>query len=78
MKDGYFPIVFLHRDDLALLGFDTSDVDDGMMELLARGLEDVYVQNWFWIGVEILADDLKIKRKTSPSYEQSSQNSRAE
>ena len=63
MKDGYFPIAFLHRDDLALLGFETSNVDDAMMELLARGLEDVYVQNWFWPGLEILAEDLGIKRK---------------
>jgi hypothetical protein len=78
MNDGYFPIAFLHRDDLEELGFDTSAVDDAMMELIARGLEDVYVENWFWDGVEILADDLKIKRNDSPSYEQNDHNSRAE
>jgi hypothetical protein len=74
MNDGYFPITRLHRDDLEELGFDTSNVDDGMMELLARGLEDVYVENWFWPGLEILADNLKIKRKDSASYEQNDQN----
>jgi hypothetical protein len=63
MQDGFFPITSLHRDDLDSLGFDTSNVDDAMMELLARGLEDVYVQNWFWPGLEILAEDLGIKRK---------------
>jgi hypothetical protein len=78
MNDGYFPITSLHRDDLEELGFDTSAVDDAMLELLAQGLSDVYVANWFWPGIEILADDLKIKRKDSPSYEQNDQNSRAE
>ena len=77
MKDGYFPITFLHRDDLDDLGFDASTVDDDAMELLAQGLSDVYVANWFWPGLEMLADDLKIKRKDS-SYGQDNDNPRAE
>jgi hypothetical protein len=74
MQDDFFLIARLHRDDLEQLGFDASTVDDAMMELLARGLEDVYVQNWFWIGLEMLADDLKIKRR-SLTYGQDNQNS---
>jgi hypothetical protein len=75
MKDRYFPITFLHRDDLDELGFDASTVDDDMMELLAQGLSDVYVANWFWPGIEMLAGDLKIKRKDFPSYGQDNKNS---
>jgi hypothetical protein len=58
---------------LAGLGFDTSDVDDAMMELIARGLEDVYLQHYFFPGLELFAEDLGIKRKTS-SYGQGKQN----
>ena len=63
MNEGYFTITRLHRADLAGLGFDTSTVDDATMELLARGLEDVYVEHYFFPGLEMLADDLGIKRK---------------
>jgi hypothetical protein len=62
-RDGFFPITSLHRDDLEELGFDASTVVDGMMELLARGMEDVFVKNGFWVCLEMLAGDLKIKRK---------------
>jgi hypothetical protein len=65
MKNDSFPITSLHRDDLEELGFDVSNVDDATMQLLARGLEDVYVEHWFWPGLEQLADDLGIKRKRS-------------
>jgi hypothetical protein len=62
---GFFPITSIHRDDLQFLGSDVSQVDDAMMELLARSLEDVYVQHSFWPGLELLAVDLRITRKTS-------------
>ena len=46
------------------IGFDTSEVDDSTMEYLAKKLADDYLEQMFWISLEIIAEDgLNIPRK---------------
>ena len=61
-KQEYFSITSVSRDDLESIGFDTKNVDDGTMSELASKMADAYCDNGFWIELEILADDLKIKK----------------
>lgn len=59
----YFRITAVHRDDLEVQGFDTSEVDDATMELLARKMADAYVENCFRDDLETIADIIGIPRR---------------
>ena len=61
-KQEFFPITSVCRDDLESIGFDTKNVDDGTMSELASKMADAYCDQDFWIDLEILAEDLEIKR----------------
>jgi len=61
-KDGYFPITCVHRADLEDQGFDTSAVDDGTMLELADKMADAYLDQAFWIDLEIIADHIGIPK----------------
>ena len=61
-RKGSFEITRLSRADLEELGFDTSQVDDGTMELLACKMDDDYVENYFWLALEILAEMIEIPK----------------
>ena len=63
-KDGYFPITSVHRDDLAGVGFDVSSVDDGMMTELAGKMANAYLDQVYWIDLEIIAENLGIPKKS--------------
>ena len=60
MKDTWYTIARLHRDDLTALFTDTDIAlfDDGAMEALARKMGQAYIDNSFWIDLEILAEDV--------------------
>ncbi len=58
-----FEITSVCRADLEESGFDTTNVDDSTMSKLASKMADAYCDQGFWIDLEILADDLKIKRR---------------
>ena len=58
-----FEITSVSREDLEAAGFDTSEVDDAIMELLARKLRDAYCENGFWIDLPIIAEHLNIPKK---------------
>jgi len=60
-----FPITSVCRADLESIGFDTASVDDGTMKELAGKLADDYCEQLFWGSLEILADYLKIPKRTS-------------
>lgn len=62
-KNDYFTIARLHRDDLEAQGYDVTCVTDEEMEKIAKKLGDAYVENSFWVDLEIIADDLGIKQK---------------
>lgn len=59
---GYFPITYVHRDDLENQGYDPSDVDDATMEQLADHMKDGYLMDCYWIGLDCAADTLGIKK----------------
>jgi len=52
----YFPITYVHRDDLKSKGFDVSKIDDAEMEKLASKLSDDYCEQLFWGSLVIIAD----------------------
>ena len=61
-RKGSFEITRLSRADLEELGFDISQVDDETMERLARKMDDDYVENHFWLALEILAEMIGIPK----------------
>lgn len=63
----FFSITRVGRADLEGIGYDTSHVDDLTMEDLARKMANAYVENVFWIDLEILADYLEIPKKKGVS-----------
>jgi hypothetical protein len=62
-NDGYFPITSVHRSDLEGLGYDVSEVDDGIMSHLASKMANAYLDQAFWIDLPILADHFGIPKK---------------
>jgi len=58
-----FPITSVCLADLESVGFDTTDVDDDAMSELASKMADAYCDMGFWEDLEILAEDLKIKKR---------------
>ncbi|MFR9546014.1 MAG: hypothetical protein SNJ29_10610 [Rikenellaceae bacterium] len=53
----YFPITFLHRDDLSSRGFDAEEVDDCTMKEIAEKMGSAYQDNGYWIDLDIIAED---------------------
>lgn len=64
---GFFTITSVHRDDLKDKGFDVSKVDDATMEQLARKMSEAYVENGFWVDLDIIAEDLGIPKSVGKS-----------
>lgn len=62
MKE-FFQITAVSRDDLEAKGFDVSNVTDLMMEQLARKMADDYLEQMYWISLEIIAENMGIERK---------------
>jgi hypothetical protein len=61
--EGNFEIISLHRDDLELSDYDTSQTDDSVMRKPASKLPDEYREQLFWSSLSILADSLGIPQK---------------
>lgn len=62
VPDGSFPITSVTREDLNAKGFDTREVSDETMERLASKMADDYIDQLFWISLDILAEDAGIPR----------------
>lgn len=60
--DQPFPITSVCRADLESVGFDTTDVDDGMMSKLASKMADAYCDMGFWESLEALAGHYGIRK----------------
>lgn len=63
LPQDFFSITSVAREDLEEKGYDTSNVTDAQMRNLAKRLGDAYVENQFWIDLEIIADYLEIPKK---------------
>jgi hypothetical protein len=61
--EDYFPITTVSRADLEAVGFDASSVDDGTMLELADKMADAYLDNVFWIDLDIIAEALGIPQR---------------
>ena len=53
-----FKITSVTREDLEDLGFDTTNVTDAQMERLAQKMCDDYLEQMFWLSMEIIAEDI--------------------
>ena len=56
--DKEFEITSVTRQDLEDRGFDTTDITDAQMEELARRMCDDYLEQMFWLSMEIIAEDI--------------------
>ena len=53
-----FEITAVTREDLESRGFDTTNITDAQMEKLARKMCDDYLEQMFWISLDIIAEDI--------------------
>ena len=53
-----FEITSVTREDLESRGFDTTNITDAQMEELARKMCDDYLEQMFWISLDIIAEDI--------------------
>ena len=53
-----FKITSVTREDLEDRGFDTTDITDAQMEELARRMCDDYLEQMFWLSMDIIAEDI--------------------
>ena len=53
-----FKITSVTREDLEMRGFDTTNITDEQMEELARKMCDDYLEQMFWISLDIIAEDI--------------------
>ena len=53
-----FEITSVTREDLEYRGFDTTNITDEQMEELARKMCDDYLEQMFWISLDIIAEDI--------------------
>ena len=53
-----FKITSVTREDLEDRGFDTTNITDVQMEELARRMCNDYLEQMFWLSMEIIAEDI--------------------
>ena len=53
-----FNITSVSREDLESRGFDTTNITDAQMERLAQKMCDDYLEQMFWISLDIIAEDI--------------------
>ena len=53
-----FEITSVTREDLESRGFDATNITDAQMEELARKMCDDYLEQMFWISLDIIAEDI--------------------
>ena len=60
--EGFFPISFLHRDDIKHRGYDVSNIDNETMVQLANQMGDSYLACGFWEDLDYACEKLKIPK----------------
>lgn len=60
--EGFFPISFLHRDDIKSRGFNVSNLDDDTMSHIADVMDDYYLQCGFWEDLDNACERLEIPK----------------
>ncbi len=64
-RQEWFPVTKIHRDDLGVVGFDASEVDDNLMEQLADNMRTVCVDMLYWESLQDIAADLGFPKAAS-------------
>lgn len=62
LKDDFFPITSVSREDLQTYGFDTRSVTDAQMRRLVQKMANDYCEQLFWSSMEIIAEGLEFPR----------------
>ena len=57
-----FPVCCMTPADLEILGFETSGLDASKLQRLAEKMGNVYVENDYWLRLELMADQYCIPR----------------
>lgn len=60
--EGFFPISFLHRDDIKHRGYDVSNIDNETMVHLADQMDDSYLECGFWEDLDHACERLEIPK----------------
>ena len=60
--EGFFPISFLHRDDIKHRGYDVSNIDNETMIHLADQMDDSYLEYGFWEDLDHACERLEIPK----------------
>lgn len=61
LKEKFYEITSICKDDLIASGFDKKDIDeldDSQMTRLASKMANTYLENSYWIDLDILVTDL--------------------
>ena len=53
-----FKITSVTREDLEMRGFDTTNITDEQMERLAQKMCDDYLEQMFWVSLDLIAEDI--------------------
>ena len=61
LKDDFFPITSVSREDLQTYGFDTRSVTDAQMRRLVQKMANDYCEQLFWSSMEIIAEGLEFR-----------------
>lgn len=72
--EGFFPISYLHRDDLEFIGYETGKVPDCDMETIAGKLGSDYTEQLFWNSLPIIADMIGIPKTNNMDNEEDGNN----
>ena len=62
MKE-FFVITSISRDDLESLGYKTENITDEEMEKLAKKMADDYLEQMYWLSMDILAESMGFEIK---------------
>lgn len=62
LKEDFFPITSVSRDDLQAAGFDIRTISGAQMRRLAKKMADDYCEQLFWRSMEIIADYMEFPR----------------
>lgn len=61
-RQEFFPITSVSREDLSGRGFNTARVSDATMTRLASKMADAYLEQAYWIDLDIIAEYLGIPK----------------
>lgn len=59
----FFEVTSISRGDLEALGYKTDNITDDEMKRLASKMADDYLEQMYWISMNILAEDMGFEKE---------------